>query len=179
MCFIEVSCMDSLELLLSRRSIRRYKQVPVEKQTMLTLIRAGMAAPSAFNQQPWEFVIIQDKTLLGKVATLHPYTSMAKYAAGFIVVCAAPKKDKRSLDMWPQDCAAATENVLLAAHSLNLGAVWIGIYPNEEYMDVFRNICGIPKDIIPFSGVCFGVADVKKSASDRFDESRIHWDSWE
>jgi nitroreductase len=170
--------MDNLELLLTRRSIRRYKQEPIKKQIIIKLLRAGMAAPSAFNQQPWEFVVIQDKELLKKIANLHHYASMAKYAAGCIVICANPEKDKRSLDMWPQDCAASTENVLLAAHGFGLGAVWIGIYPNDEYMNVFRNVCKIPSEMIPFSGVCFGVADAKKPSANRFDESRIHWDSW-
>ena len=171
--------MNELEIFLSRRSIRRYKQKSVDPNVMIDLVKAGMAAPSAFNQQPWEFVIVHNSELLEKIGDLHPFASMARYAAGFIVVCGLPEKDVRSLEMWPQDCAAATENILLAAHKLGLGAVWIGMYPNEKHMSIFSKICHIPKEAIPFSGVCFGIPDNEKPPADRFDESKIHWNSWE
>lgn len=171
--------MEGFDLLLSRRSIRRYKQKPVEEKVMMQLVKAGMAAPSAFDQQPWKFIIINDKEILQQIADLHPFASMVRFAAGFILVCAVPVKDKKSLDMWPQDCAAATENILLAAHALNLGAVWIGVYPNKNHMNIFRKICCIPEDIIPFSGVCFGVADTKKDPSNRFKRSNVHWNRWD
>ncbi|HMA83196.1 MAG TPA: nitroreductase family protein [Candidatus Thermoplasmatota archaeon] len=171
--------MNDLDVFLSRRSIRRYKQESIEPDVMIQLVKAGMAAPSAFNQQPWEFVIVHETKLLEKIAKLHPFASMARYAAGFIIVCGLPKKDTLLLDMWPQDCAAVTENVLLAAHKIGLGAVWIGIYPNEKHMSIFKKVCHIPKEVIPFSGVCFGIPDTEKPPADRFDESRIHWNSWE
>lgn len=170
--------MSEIDLLLSRRSIRHYKNESVDKGVMIELVKAGMAAPSAFNQQPWEFVLVKEKEVLEKIAKRHPFSSMAQYAAGFIIVCGNPGLDKRDLGMWPQDCAAATENILLAAHALNLGAVWIGVYPNKEHMTVFHKICQIPNDIVPFSGVCFGIPDTSKDSADRFDESRIHWDFW-
>jgi nitroreductase len=170
--------MSEIDLLLSRRSIRRYTQESVDERVMMELVKAGMAAPSAFNQQPWEFVLVKDKEVLEKIAKYHPFASMARYAAGFIIVCGNADLDKKNLKMWPQDCAAATENILLAAHALNLGAVWIGVYPNKEHMKVFRKICKIPDDIVPFSGVCFGVPARSKDPTNRFVESRIHWDFW-
>ena len=170
--------MSKIDLLLSRRSIRRYKQELVDESVMMELVRAGMAAPSAFNQQPWEFVLVKKKEVLDEIAKHHPFASMARYAAGFIIVCGNLDLDKKNLGMWPQDCAAATENILLAAHALGLGAVWIGIYPNEEHMTVFHKICKIPDDVVPFSGVCFAIPDVQKSPADRFDEAKIHWDFW-
>lgn len=170
--------MSEIDLLISRRSIRRYKQEPVGKDVMMQLVKAGMAAPSAFNQQPWEFVMVNEKEVLEEIAKHHPFASMARYAAGFIIVCGNPHLDKKDLGMWTQDCAAATENILLAAHALNLGAVWIGIYPKEKHMTVFHTICNIPKDVVPFSGVCFGIPEKSKAPADRFDESKIHWNSW-
>jgi len=170
--------MDAIELLLSRRSIRRYTAESVEKNITIKMIRAGCAAPSAFNQQPWEFIVIQGKNVLNDIARLHPYASMVKYAAGLIVVCANPLKDEKMLGMWPQDCAAATQNILLAAHALGLGAVWIGIYPNKDYVTLFRKICKIPIDIIPFSGISFGVPAVEKPYIDRFDDALVHWNVW-
>ncbi len=170
--------MNGLDVLFSRRSIRRYKEGIIENETMERLVHAGMVAPSAFNQQPWEFIIIKDKKRLNQIALHHPYASMVKYAAGFILVCAEPNKDERNLGMWCQDCSAATENILLAAHALGLGAVWIGVYPSDEYMTIFRNICDIPSDILPFSGVCVGLPSKTKPPANRFDKQMIHWNKW-
>lgn len=170
--------MNELDLLFSRRSIRRYKEGVIEKETMEKVVHAGMVAPSAFNQQPWQFVIINEKDRLKEIALLHPFASMAKYASGFILVCADPSRDKRDLRMWPQDCAAATQNMLLAAHALELGAVWIGIYPNKKQITLFRKLCSIPKETIPFSGVCVGIPNKSKPPADRFDKEKIHWNKW-
>jgi nitroreductase len=123
--------MDAIEAILGRRSIRSYTDKPVAKETVQQLLEAAMAAPSAGNQQPWHFVVVDDRALLEKITTVHPYAQMAKSAQLGILVCG-----DLSLEMhqgyWVQDCAAATENLLVAAHALGLGAVWTGVHPRSE-----------------------------------------------
>ena len=142
--------MDATDALLTRRSIRKYTKEPVSAEVIKMLLEAAMAAPSAGNQQPWHFVVIRDREILDEIPKLHPYAQMVKEAPVAIVVCG----DKRSVkykDYWPQDCAAATQNLLLAAHANNLGAVWCGVYPNEDRVDPLRELLGIPEGVLPFS----------------------------
>jgi nitroreductase len=169
--------MDTFEAISSRRSIRKYTGEPVGDDKILKILTAAMMAPSAGNEQPWQFLVLREKTTLRAISQAHPYADMVEHADVAILVCADMKLVKHK-DYWSQDCAAATQNMLLAAHALGLGAVWVGVYPRERRLEEIRAIIHMPDQIIPFSLVPVGHPAEKKDAEHRFDESRIHRESW-
>ncbi len=166
-----------MEEIFTRRSIRRYMAEPVSDEQVTDIIRAGMAAPSAGNQQPWAFVVVRDQAVRDVIADANPYGGMASDAPVVIVLCADMSRDNRP-GFWPQDCAAATQNMLLAAHAMGLGAVWCGTYPREERMGPIKEVLGLPEGIIPFSVVPVGYPAEHPAQADRFDARRIHYDRW-
>jgi nitroreductase len=167
----------ALETILSRRSIRSYTDRMLNDAVFEHLLKAAMAAPSAHNQQPWEFVVIDDRKLLDAIPEFHPYSKMLRQAPAAIVVCAR-SSGLKSDEFWPQDCAAATENILLAATALGLGSVWLGVYPKEPLMKGLRALLGLPDDIVPFSIVSLGYPAETKKPSDRYDPARVHKNGW-
>lgn len=169
--------MDTLEAIFSRRSIRKYTDKIIETELVEKIIKAGMYAPSAGNAQPWHFIILTERKYLDKIPDFHPYSQMLKQANLAILVCSDPKLEKYK-NRWPQDCSAATMNILLAAHSLGLGAVWVGLYPEEERINGVKKLLNLPEHIIPFSIVPLGYPDEIKSQVDRFKPERIHKNSW-
>ena len=125
--------MDTIEAIHSRRSIRKYEDRPVSPESVQKLLASAMQAPSARNQQPWQFVVIDDRRLLGQIGQMNPNAQMAQRAPLAILICGDLRQEK-SEGYWVVDCAAAAQNMLLAAHALGLGAVWTGVYPREERM---------------------------------------------
>jgi len=166
-----------METILSRRSIRKYTSREVTDAQIEQLLKAAMAAPSAGNEQPWEFVVMKDRTILITIPKFHPYALMLNEASAAILVCGDLQREKFS-GYWVQDCSAATENMLLAAVALGLGAVWLGIYPVEERVRGMRKLLNIPETIVPFSLVSIGYPAEQKEPAGRFDASRIHYDTW-
>jgi nitroreductase len=166
-----------IDAILKRRSIRRYRSGTVDKSRIKKLLIAGMYAPSARNQQPWHFLVIEDRAALERIREVHPYASMLSGAALAVLVCGDEKLENiegyRAID-----CAAATQNILLAAHSLGLGAVWLGVYPREKRQADIREIFSLPAHIHPFSLVSLGHPAEVKPVPDRVREERIHWNSW-
>ena len=160
-----------------RRSIRKYTGKPVSDELIEKLLRAAMAAPSAGNQQPWEFVVIKDRNTMDAVTEIHPYSLMLKEAAFAIVVCADLEKEKHQ-GYWPQDCAAATENILIEAQYLGLGAVWLGVYPRQDRVEGVKKLLNLPGRIIPLSIISIGWPAEKKEPIDRFDRTRVHIEKW-
>lgn len=169
--------MEALDAILSRRSIRRYTGEPVGAQTVTRLLEAAMAAPSAGNQQPWHFIVVEDHDVLGGVPSIHPHAAMVPSAAVAIIVCADTTSD-RYPNYWIQDCAAATENILIAARSLGLGAVWLGIHPREERVAAFRRMFAIPGHVTPLSMISLGRPAEEKPPANRYDASRVRYDRW-
>jgi len=167
--------MDALEAMLTRRSIRTYRDEPVSEEAIETLLRAAMAAPSAGNEQPWHFVVIRDRAVLDAIPSVHPYAQMAAGAPLAIAVCGDERLAKYE-GFWVQDCAAATENLLLAAHASGLGAVWCGVYPSEERVAAVRELLAVPEQITPFCLVVIGHPDESKGPADRYDDARVHRD---
>ncbi len=169
--------MDAIEAIMTRHSIRKYTAQPVTDELVDRLLQAGMAAPSAANEQPWHFVVIKERRLLEQVPSFHPYSHMLKEAALAILVCEDPGleiiKGRGMLD-----CSAATQNILLAAHALGLGAVWLGIYPVKERMNGMRKLLNIPSQIVPVSLVSIGYSDEKLRKEDRFKPERVHYNQW-
>lgn len=169
--------MDTIEAILTRRSVRKYTDNRVSEDLVNQLLRAAMAAPSAANEQPWHFVVISDRGVLAHVPTFHPHAHMLKEAALAILVC-----NDSSLELMKGrgvlDCSAATQNILLAAHALGLGAVWVGIYPVEERMNGMRKLLNMPSRVMPVSLVSIGYPDERLSMEYRFKPERVHYQRW-
>ncbi|HEY3373575.1 MAG TPA: nitroreductase family protein [Candidatus Aquicultor sp.] len=169
--------MDAIDAILSRRSIRRYTGESVPSETMELLLRAAVSAPSAGNRQPWRFIVIDDKDILRKIPTVHPYSSMVPQAAAAILICADLALEKHP-GYWVQDCAAATQNILVAARSLGLGSVWLGVYPRDDRVSGLKRLLGLPENIMPLSLVPVGIPAEEKPPSDRYNPERIHRNRW-
>lgn len=166
--------MDSI---FRRRSIRKYTSENVSDEQLEQILRAGMAAPSAGNEQPWHFVIIRDRAILDGIREFHRYARMLAQAPCAVAVCADTTHNKYE-SFWVQDCAAATENMLIEAQELGLGAVWLGIYSIAEYVQKLTPLLGLPASITPFCIVSIGHPAETVEPADRFDPSRIHQDKW-
>lgn len=162
-----------MESIFHRISIRSYQDRAVEPEKVKQLLRAAMAAPSAGNQQPWEFYIVTDKEALTALAECSPYAGPIKEAPLGIVVCA--QADCRMPEYAQIDCSAAVENLLLEADSIGLGAVWLGIAPLEERMEAVRKVLSIPGNLCVFSLIACGYPAEERKQQDRFEEARIHY----
>ena len=170
----------TLETIFNRTSIRSYSDQKVEKDQIMTLLKAGMSAPSAVNKQPWEFIVIDDKDLMGKIGDEFKNAGMVKKASCAIIVCGDLKLALEGVaqEFWVQDCSAATQNILLAAHSMGLGAVWCGVYPNPERVEALKNLLSLPDDIVPLNIIPIGVREKEQEPKDKWKEDKIHWNKW-
>lgn len=169
--------MDALEAIFTRRSIRRYEDKPVPDELVQKLLAAAMAAPSARNEQPWQFVVLTDRTLLGEVPRITPNAPMAAHAPLGILICGDLRLEK-SAGYWVVDCSAAAQNMLLAAHALGLGAVWCGVYPRPERMEGFSRLLGLPEEVKPHSLILVGYPAERHGREDRFRPERVHYQRW-
>ena len=171
---------DTLRVIHSRKSVRHFLDKPVSKEDLLALVRAGMAAPTARNQQPWAFVVVTDKEVRTKLAEGLPYTKMLNDAGAAIIVCGVMTRALQGEErgFWVQDCSAATENILLAAESLGLGAVWSGMYPLEERVKYVREVLRIPEDVVPLNVIPIGYPAGDEKPKDKFNPANIHWEKW-
>lgn len=165
--------MDILSALHSRRSIRKYTEAPVSDEETRILLDAAMIAPSAGNAQPWHFVVIRDREALKKIADFHPYAGMAAKAPLGITICGDTSLEKYP-GFWVQDCAAATQNMLLAATGLGLGSVWTGIYPVEDRVKAFRSLLKLPESVIALALVLLGHPVTPPESKSRFKAERVH-----
>ncbi len=154
---------EFIKTMMERRSIRRYSQEPVTDDQIKELLKAAMSAPSAMNQQPWHFTVIRSKETLNAITELHPYSAMLKEASAAIVVSGDHSKEVAE-KYWVQDCSAATQNILLAASALGIGAVWLGVYPREERVEAVRKLLNMPKYISPLSIISLGMPAEQKRA---------------
>ena len=169
--------MDIIEAILTRRSVRKYTDNRVPEDVVNQLLRAAMAAPSAANEQPWHFVVITDRSIMAQVPSFHPHSHMLKEAALAILVVSDPNLELTK-GRGVLDCSAATQNILLAAHALGLGAVWLGIYPVEQRMDGMRKLLNMPSRVVPISLVSIGYPDERVHEEDRYKPERVHYQRW-
>lgn len=167
-----------LDLIFKRRSVRIFTKQKVEKETITKLLQAAMAAPSASNSRPWEFVAITDEETLKTLRSRLKYGKCNAPAA--IVVCANLKiaANESATRFWVQDCSAATENLLIAAAGMDLGAVWIGSYPKKDVMDTLRETLNIPEDVFPLSFVYVGYPAEEVYPRTQYSEDRVHWEKY-
>lgn len=159
-----------LENIAERKSVRKYLNKSVEEDKIDAMVKAGMAAPSGMDRRPWEFVVVTDREALDSMAAKLPYAKMLTNAPLAIVVCG----DTTRSSYWYLDCSAATQNVLLAAEALGLGAVWTAAYPYEDRIDVVRQNTGLPEKIVPLCVIPIGYPDGPQKAKDKFDLQRVH-----
>ena len=166
-----------IENILTRTSIRKYKQQSVEDEKIETMLRAAMAAPTAVNKQPWHFVVVIDKTMLDKLAGEGRRGDMLRNAPLAIVICGNMEKalGGDANGFWIQDVSAATENLLLAAHALGLGAVWTGLYPITERAGQVNQVLGMPEYIIPLCTVIIGYPDEQPTPKDKWKPENVSY----
>ena len=172
-----VSDMDTLTAIFTRRSIRKYTDRPVSHETVRILLQAAMSAPSARNEQSWEFVIVRDKDTLKKVPDISPFAAHVPGAQVAIVVL-GNRKLEAVPGLWIPDCSNAAMNILLAAHSMGLGAVWTTLYPYEERMAGMKKLLGLPDHIVPLTIIPLGYPAEKKPGEDRFKPAKIHMERY-
>lgn len=168
--------MNVYEGIQKRRSIRKFEERPVEKEKIEKLLRAAMQAPSAGNQQPWEFLVIEEKETLRKLAKAHIYAGPIHNAPLGIIVL-ANEQNLKYKQYCQQDLAAATENILLAAVELDLGTVWMGITPDEDRMAFIKELFQLPPGVEAFSMLAIGYSSANKF-EDRFDNNRVHYEKY-
>lgn len=166
-----------MESIISRRSIRKYTAKAVSQEIITQLLTAAMHAPSACNQQPWHFIVVQNKETLRLMGDFNSGYRAIGEAQAAIVVCGEEGLAKLK-HFWPQDCSAATQNILVAANSLGLGALWMGVYPGESNMKKTAELLGLPERITPFSIVSIGYPAEEKPAESRFLKERVYDDAW-
>jgi nitroreductase len=169
--------MDTLEAIHTRRSIRVYQNKPVAEETINKLLAAAMAAPSARNQQSWEFIVVTNRDVLDQISTINPNAQMAERSPLAILVCGNLQRETAP-GYWVVDCAAAVQNILLCAHALGLGAVWTGTYPNEERMDGYTELFHLPEHVLPHTLVVIGYPAEQPPHQDRYQPARIHYNGW-
>lgn len=168
-----------IENIMTRVSVRQFTDRPIAKDTLDLIVKAGMAAPSAMNAQPWAFVVVTEKEVLNALNEVHPYANL-KTATAAIIVCGDMKKaiEGDGREYWVQDCSAATENILLAAHGCGIGAVWCGVYPVEERVTAVKSVLGIPEDVIPLNIITMGYPAENPQPKDKFKPENIHYQKW-
>lgn len=169
--------MDVIDAIITRRSIRKFTGKVVSDEQLNLLLRAGFQAPSAHNLQPWHFIVVKDKEKLDEITGSHPYAKMLPQAGCGIIVCGDVNREKRE-GFMVEDCSAAIQNILLAAHGKGLGAVWCGIYPDPDRMKPISRILNLPENIIPVGLIAVGYPAEEKTPKDRFDSSKIHYETW-
>ncbi len=170
---------DKLEFIFGRRSVRAFAPGAIDDATVTHLLQAAMAAPSAVARDPWRFVVIRSQPTLSAIASALPNGSMLAAAPLGIVVCGDLEvAHDHQLSYLLQDCSAAIENLLLAAHALGLGACWLGVHPREERIRKLREILSLPPSVIPVAGIALGRPGEAKEPRTRFNRDYVHWEKW-
>jgi len=171
--------MHILEHIMARRSIRKFTAEPVDEEDIRNLLRAAMAAPSASNRKPWEFIVVTDQAVLGRLRRALP---LGRYRSQcVIVVCGDVRRSwpGPGRDFWIQDGSAATQNILLAACGMGLGAVWVGVHPVGLFVKSVSRVLGLPKDVRPLGLIHVGYPAETKEPRTQYDEARVHWQCYD
>ena len=167
------------ENIFNRKSVRSFTSEPVSEEHIEAMLKAAMAAPTAVNYQPWRFVVITDRVQLDAMADILPYAKMLRQAPLAIVVCGETTWfDGKENPFWQQDCSAATENLLLAAEALGLGAVWTGVYPDMQRAEPLGDFLGLPETVQPLCAVPIGHHDGTAKPRDKWKPENVHYGRW-
>ncbi len=176
----ETSTMNVIDALMTRRSVRAYTDAPVTDAQVDTILKAAMQAPSAYNEQPWEFIVVRNKETLGKIADINKYALAARTAPMGILTCinADLIKHPDQKEYAIMDVSNATMSILLAAHGLGLSTVWTGIYPNAELVPPMKKLFNLPENITPMAFVVIGHAKHAPKHKDHYKPERIRQETW-
>jgi nitroreductase len=169
--------MELFEALHTRRSIRKYENKEIPEELIQKLLAAAMMAPSAGDARPWQFILVTDPEMKNKIKEVHPYVSMITKAPLGVLVCGDLSKEKYP-GFWPQDCSAAMQNLLLAAHASGLGAVWTGIYPLEERIVKVNKIFNLPDYIVPMGLAVIGWPAQNRKSEERYTDECVRYNTW-
>ncbi|MRR14274.1 nitroreductase family protein [archaeon] len=170
---------DAFSVILNRKSVRDYTGQVIEKKILDTILRAGMAAPTAVNMQPWSFIVITDRSVLMRLCDRLPYAKMLDRAGAAVVVCAIRGKAyEKRFELAVIDSTCASENILLASEALGLGAVWTAAYPYEDRMEVVKRILNIPEEVTPLNVIAIGHPAGENKPVDKYNPGIIHWEKW-
>lgn len=166
----------ALQNILTRVSVRKFKDTCVTDQQISAILHAAMSAPSGVNRQPWEFVVVTDTQLRRDLAENLPYAKMTAQAPVAIVVCGNKERflEGDDANLWEQDCSAASENILLAAHALGLGGVWTCLYPHADRMNTVKRILHLPESFVPFNLIPIGEPETEHKPIDKWHPERVH-----
>ena len=169
----------TLKTIFDRKSVRHFKGGEISRDTLELIVKAGMAAPTGKNIQPWQFVVVTDKAKLNQMADSLPNAKMLREASAAIIVCGMDAKEfENGSPYWMLDCSNASENILLAIESLGLGGLWTAGWPYDDRMDPIRKILNIPANVIPLNVIPIGYPTGEDKPKDKFKPERIHWDTW-
>ena len=169
---------SALDVIMTRTSIRAFTGEPVSKDQLETILKAGMAAPTGMNAQPWRFVVLTDQDKIKEIFGTGFRSEMYTTAGAVIVVCGEAETDGRPNMFWYEDCSAAAENILLAAHALGLGAVWTAGYPAVDRTAPVSEALGIPSNVLPLCVIPMGVPAENPEPKDKWKPENIHWEKW-
>ncbi len=171
---------ETLKIIHQRKSVRAFTDKSISKRQLEEIVKAGMAAPTAINRQPWVFIAIDDRETLDKLGGNLPYSKMLKTATGAIVVCGDMNKalTGSEQEFWIQDCSAASENILLATESMDLGAVWTALYPARGKMETVTEILKLPDNLIPLNVIPIGYPDGEFKPKDKWKPENLRWNKW-
>ena len=169
-----------LECIKSRRSTRKFKPTPISKEQTRLLLEAAMLSPSACNTRPWRFIAITRRDVLDNLAENHSHAKMLSTAGLAIVVVALPAAQESVMNglpkgYYPQDCGAATQNILLQAEAMGLGSCWCGVYPKEDKVAAYSKVLGIPQGEIPFCIIAIGEKDEFPAQRGKYEEEKVTW----
>ena len=170
----------AIENIMTRTSIRKFEQQAVEAEKVEAMLRAAMAAPTAVNKQPWHFVVVTDKQVLSELAGQGGRGNMLRNAPLAIVVCGDMSKamQGKGQEYWIQDTSAATENLLLAAHALGLGAVWTGAYPMDDRYTHIQKVLGMPETVVPLNICIIGYPDEQPTPKDKWKPENVSYNKF-
>lgn len=171
---------QAIQNIMTRVSVREFTGEKISEAQLDTLLRAAMAAPSAINKQPWAFIVVTDEALIAQLGEALPYSRCSNHPAVAIIPCGDLSKaiPGEMANFWINDVSAATENLLLAAHAMGLGAVWTGLHPDMNRAKMVQEMLGLPEHIIPLCVVPVGVPAEQPEVKDKYKPENIHYNRW-
>lgn len=171
---------EAIENLMTRVSVREFTGEKISAEQIDTLLRAAMAAPSALNKQPWAFVVVTDEMIIAQLGEVLPYSRCSNHPACAFIPCGDLSKTIEGdlAAFWINDVSAATENLLLAAHAMGLGAVWTGLHPDMNRVTMVQQLLGMPEHIIPLCVVPVGIPAEQPAVKDKYNPENIHYNGW-
>lgn len=165
---------SAIENIFERKSVRSFEGKSISKDTLELLVKAGMAAPSAMNRQPWSFYVSTDRAKMDTLSGRLPYAKMLKESAAAIVVLGNPEISR----LWMYDCSACTQNILLAAEAMGLGAVWTAAFPYDDRVAVIKEVYAIPDPWMPLALIPVGYSKGEQQPKDKWDPAKVHYEVW-